>query len=406
MDFKYLSYTGLKRFFYTKVQQKLDQKLDKINGDISGTKIRTLDTVSTKYPIPNTGERISLFLSKVRTFLSTIKPLEVDVTYYVATTGSDTTGDGTSAKPFKTIQHALDILPKDLGSCMASIIIANGTYNEDVKVKSFTNGSLQIYSTTPKTISSNVKISSILCANCSCVIDISGVEITSYSDFFGAGSYSSIAVTACTNVVAQSTRIISSIGSEIHAVHCTSGCMFRLLSCEISNRRFVLVLVDSSGYINNCTGTNNGNNASSIGCSVLHLLNGQASSTYGNYQDQGGMIILHNGTQISDIISAGLSCAWGTFSGGYTRHGNPSYGAAMVTVQIRVVLNTPLTAGSTYLISGFPKPKLDICCAISNLYYPGNCYINVNNGSLTYIPINNVSAGIALVFSATYLTEQ
>lgn len=70
--------------------------------------------------------------------------LSESVTVYVATTGNDTTGDGSSSAPFKTIQKAIDELPKDLNGKHAQIDIANGTYNERVTVDGFTNGRLTI----------------------------------------------------------------------------------------------------------------------------------------------------------------------------------------------------------------------------------------------------------------------
>lgn len=51
--------------------------------------------------------------------------------FYVATTGSDSTGDGTVGTPWATIQHAWDVLQQtwDLaGQYTATINIANGTY--------------------------------------------------------------------------------------------------------------------------------------------------------------------------------------------------------------------------------------------------------------------------------------
>lgn len=67
-----------------------------------------------------------------------------NVTVYVATTGSDTTGDGSVSKPFKTIQKAVDSIPLHLGGYTATIDIANGTYNERVAIQGFTSGTLAV----------------------------------------------------------------------------------------------------------------------------------------------------------------------------------------------------------------------------------------------------------------------
>lgn len=67
------------------------------------------------------------------------------INVYVATTGSDATGNGTEAKPYASIIKALSVLPKDLGGHDATIWIAGGTYNEGrVSVQGFSNGVLYI----------------------------------------------------------------------------------------------------------------------------------------------------------------------------------------------------------------------------------------------------------------------
>lgn len=70
--------------------------------------------------------------------------LKESVAVYVATTGNDTTGDGSSSAPFKTIQKAIDELPKDLNGKHAIIDIANGTYNERVTIDGFSGGRLTL----------------------------------------------------------------------------------------------------------------------------------------------------------------------------------------------------------------------------------------------------------------------
>ena len=59
-------------------------------------------------------------------------------TVYVATTGNDTTGDGTSGNPWRTIQHAIDqvkyLLYPTTGLTAYTVTISPGTYVEDVTV--------------------------------------------------------------------------------------------------------------------------------------------------------------------------------------------------------------------------------------------------------------------------------
>lgn len=70
--------------------------------------------------------------------------LTSDVTVYVSSLGSDTEGDGSSDAPYRTIQAAIDALPKHLGGHTATIDIPNGTYDEYLSVKGFSAGKLVI----------------------------------------------------------------------------------------------------------------------------------------------------------------------------------------------------------------------------------------------------------------------
>ncbi len=70
--------------------------------------------------------------------------LTVDATVYVSTVGNDFEGDGSVDSPYKTIQKAIDSLPKNLGGHNAEINVAEGTYEERLSVKGFSGGRLVI----------------------------------------------------------------------------------------------------------------------------------------------------------------------------------------------------------------------------------------------------------------------
>ena len=65
------------------------------------------------------------------------------VTVYVSPSGNDSTGDGTSARPYKTITKALQAIPRNLNGDTATISIAAGVYNESPVIKGF-NGPLRL----------------------------------------------------------------------------------------------------------------------------------------------------------------------------------------------------------------------------------------------------------------------
>lgn len=72
-------------------------------------------------------------------------PLSSDVTLYVNGTSGSDSNPGTQSEPFKTIQAAVDSLPKNLGEKSASIKILPGVYDEDVLISGFYNGYSSVY---------------------------------------------------------------------------------------------------------------------------------------------------------------------------------------------------------------------------------------------------------------------
>jgi hypothetical protein len=76
--------------------------------------------------------------------LETIGYLGENKIIYVDYRGNDETADGTTAAPFKTIQKAIDYLPKNLAGHIAEIDIGFGTYTERVVAKDFYGGKLII----------------------------------------------------------------------------------------------------------------------------------------------------------------------------------------------------------------------------------------------------------------------
>jgi hypothetical protein len=79
---------------------------------------------------------------------------DADSIQYVATTGSDITGDGTSGTPYLTVAKAVSRLPSDLGGATYEIEVADGTYAEAVDVSGIVNGTIKIIgdTTTPANV--------------------------------------------------------------------------------------------------------------------------------------------------------------------------------------------------------------------------------------------------------------
>ena len=118
------------------------------------------------------------------------------LTYYVdANNGSDDNNGLTEGTAFKTIQHAIDILPKVI---FHQIIIncAEGTYEEDLIIEEFKgNGWLAIYGNNQDC--SRHFINSLYCKNCSCDLIFQGWTVTK-SQQIELTYYASIIANHCT----------------------------------------------------------------------------------------------------------------------------------------------------------------------------------------------------------------
>lgn len=88
------------------------------------------------------------------------KVLTADTTYYVATTGSDTTGDGSAGNPWLTIQYAYDYVcaTLDFGGFAVTIQVADGTYSAGVTLSQPWTGGGSVTFTGNTTTPANVHI--------------------------------------------------------------------------------------------------------------------------------------------------------------------------------------------------------------------------------------------------------
>lgn len=127
--------------------------------------------------------------------------------YYVDAAQGDDANPGTQEQPFKTIQAAVDSLPKDLGKCQVTIFVASGTYDEDVAISGFYGG---LFSGPLKIKGSDAadktrKIRTVSVANCSCMVTLEGLCVS--------GNLSGFSVAVCSANVFM-TRCIVEKGSS------------------------------------------------------------------------------------------------------------------------------------------------------------------------------------------------
>jgi len=324
-----------------------------------------------------------------------IGSLQHDIGYYVATTGSDTTGDGTVRNPFRTIQHAINMVPPNLNGYGATIQVADGLYDEDILVAGLTSGIFYLKSSHPGILSSATKIRKVRFLNNSCNIVIDGFEITT-------STVDGLLSQLCTSVLLNSIKCVTSGNYAAGTFYETP--IFRVYNCEFSNRAHAIFASNSSGYMQACIGTGNVNSIYSVGSSIVHIISTQPSGNV--VQVNSGMVINENGTQISSIISSGLSCTWATIQGGYYRIGN-LHGVAQVIVQFRLVLTTNITGGTHYVIDGLPPTAngVDIAGYINLASQTLSCYMSAG-GQLRFASKDNtLIVGSAIAVNLTYITN-
>lgn len=107
-----------------------------------------------------------------------------NTTYYVATTGNDTTGTGAIGAPWLTIQKAVDYIYQnvDTAGYTATIQVADGTYTGAITVSGQVRGGGEIRilgnTTTPANVAITVTGSTALRLDKSAVLSIAGVKIS------------------------------------------------------------------------------------------------------------------------------------------------------------------------------------------------------------------------------------
>lgn len=380
------------------IDESMNTKVTASGGAISETLVDTLETIETKFPIPSAGEKVKTFFGKILTFLRNIKPLESDVTYYVATTGSDSTGDGTQEKPFKTPQKAVDVLPKNLNNYTATIMLSDGVY-DTISIIGFSIGTLLIRpSSRLSTLNDDCVVKNIVIYSCKCLVHLNSLKVVEPT---GAKAID----ISRTNVVRLGHLKIVQPNPAWTGIEVYTDSAVVLQSCEISNHANAVYADFSKIFMSDCTGSGN-NYSMNVSSGGLIVYNGTTPGYTAGFsiQNTGGTLIRQNGTQISEIVNSGLSCTWGTIGGGIVRNGITG-GTGMITLQVRVTLTTNLTALNEYAIGGFPIGMVDSCCSVNLATDTANCYIAGSSGQIRFTPKNNMSAPIVLVFNATYLTK-
>ena len=187
---------------------------------------------------------IATFVSE----LETIGYIQGDSTIYVSTSGNDASGNGTESAPYKTIQHAIDVLPKNLNGREVTINVASGTYSENIEIAGFYGGTLRFNFGT-------VSIKTISVFE-SCVI-LNGTGLTLAANGATYGLYCHRGA----NVICQCPLTVNGSVNGIYTIY---GSTYEGKATTINSCTYAVVSMYSSFvYVSSLTGARNNNGVQS-----------------------------------------------------------------------------------------------------------------------------------------------
>lgn len=104
-----------------------------------------LEDGGTVYQLP--FAKFTKTINGIGTFSDELETINIgtgETDIYVSTSGNDTSGDGSESYPYRTIQHAIDMLPKNLNDKDIKLHVKSGTYSENVVISGFYGGTLRL----------------------------------------------------------------------------------------------------------------------------------------------------------------------------------------------------------------------------------------------------------------------
>lgn len=232
-----------------------------------------------------------LFDSKAYTLTS-------DVTVYVSANGSDVEGDGSLDSPYKTIQKAIDSIPKHLGGYTAEISIASGVYSERIEVNGFSSGRLVIGRSGETFTIDGIDIinSSIVETNIHKIVRVDG----SSTPVFVAKDGSNVIVANNMTIDCVDTK---SVGM---AVENNSHVSFKMNTTFTANNCLFAVTAQWCSFVSlyAVTGTNDVFGFSASQGSIVSYREDSVDKMWSNNADSGGLVLTGNNS--SDLSGATL----------------------------------------------------------------------------------------------------
>ncbi len=220
-------------------------------------------------PIQNNVSKVEKNMDKV------YKELTSSVNIYVRPDGHDETGDGSTNNPFKTIQKAVNTIPK-LIEKDHFVKVAEGEYDEEVTIKGISGSAVWISRedgiVDPSTTRPNVKVKSITYYDCNAYCKIESVEQLNAGEIGGQGF--------------------------IRFSRCSYGTVHACLMDDGTITKPTLVWDRSGGGFNSCHFNNQRQCANSMNGSAIRC---DSTNTHGSIKSDIGVVvqaaeIFYNGT--------------------------------------------------------------------------------------------------------------
>ena len=215
-------------------------------------------------------------LKPLRTTLAKKPDAVLEATYvYVSASGNDTTGTGSINAPFRTVQAAVDSLPRCL-TADTTIKVLDGAYEENVVLKGFFGGGSLTLSG-----SDGVSVRTLQLNGCACRVYLSNLQVTGTG---GASGYNwSVYVGSCAWVSMDHIKCTGTVASQyVGALYLIKTPLISISNTTVSNKAIALDVVGAAVYLNNTvTGTDN----------TVAIRCGSGWGNAGGYVQKGGAAI-------------------------------------------------------------------------------------------------------------------
>ena len=203
--------------------------------------------------------------------------LTKNVTLYVSPSGNDTTGNGTSTAPYKTINKALSTIPKCLGGFTATVNVAAGTYNENVTIQHFGNGNIAITGVD----GAAVTVSSMLVDN------VKSLEINNIALNISGGFL---------HLIGSTVRVLSPFSASgaqygVYASYFSDAVFVNTVTINNTTDNAVISTNCSSVYVQRLAGTGNNVALASTRGSICSFGTNESASAILYYVVEGGRIL-------------------------------------------------------------------------------------------------------------------